>query len=78
MGCLEPGRFAILFEEETPAQIHGHLKAMAAGVQQEVLDQMSGLPRLEARFGFAVFPQDAATSRELWTRAFQALAHRSS
>jgi GGDEF domain-containing protein len=78
MGCLEPGRFAILFEEETPAQIHGHLKAMAAGVQQEVLDQMSGLPRLQARFGFALFPQDAATSRELWTRAFQALAHRGS
>jgi GGDEF domain-containing protein len=78
MGCLEPGRFAILFEEETPAHIHGHLKAMVAGVQQEVLDQMSGMPRLQARFGFALFPQDAATSRDLWTRAFQALAHRSS
>jgi GAF domain-containing protein len=78
MGCIEPGRFAILFEDETPAQIHGHLKSMAANVQQEVLDEMSGAPQLQARFAFAIFPQDAATSRELWTRAFQALAHRAS
>ncbi len=78
MGCIEPGRFAILFEDETPAQIHGHLKTMVSSVQQEVLDQMGEAPHLEARFAFAIFPQDAATSRELWTRAFQALPHRAS
>ncbi len=78
MGCIEPGRFAVVFEDETPAQIHSHLKTMATSVQQEVLDQMSGAPQLQARFAFAIFPQDAATSRELWTRAFQALAHRAS
>jgi GAF domain-containing protein len=78
MGCIEPGRFAILFEDETSAQIHGHLKNMVTSVQQEVLAQMSEAHHLQARSAFAIFPQDAATSRELWTRAFQALAHRAS
>jgi hypothetical protein len=34
---------------------------------------LDDLPRLEASFGSALYPRDAASSRELWTMAFQAL-----
>jgi GAF domain-containing protein len=78
MGCLEPGSFAVLFEKETPGQMHAQLKTMANAVHREVLDRMNGPPTLRVRFGFAVFPQDAGTQSELWTGAFQALANRNS
>jgi GAF domain-containing protein len=78
MGCLERGCFAVLFEDESAGQVHAQLKAMTAAVHREVLDHLDGPPTLRARFGFVLFPQDAATVRELWTGAFRALANRSS
>ncbi len=78
LGSLDPARFAVLFERESPGQIHDQLVAITAAIDQEILARIDGPPRLEACFGFAIFPQDATTSRELWTAAFQTLMDRKS
>lgn len=72
IGCLEPDRFAILFDNEPPGQIHSHLKAMVRTIEHEILDQQGVPPGVRIRFGFAVFPQDAGSCRELWISAFRA------
>jgi GGDEF domain-containing protein len=76
MGCLDPARFAVLFEDETETEIDDQLTAITTALHQQVLENLDELPRLEASFGFALYPRDAATSRELWTMAFQALTDR--
>ncbi|UCE82908.1 MAG: GAF domain-containing protein [Deltaproteobacteria bacterium] len=76
MGCLDPARFAVLFEDETETEINDQLTAITTVLHQQVLENLDELPRLEASFGFALYPRDAATSRELWTMAFQALTDR--
>jgi GGDEF domain-containing protein len=77
MGCLDSERFAVLFEEETPGEIHNRLKAMTQAVHKEIQECLGGGGALEADFGFALYPQDATASDELWTKAFQALFNRS-
>jgi GAF domain-containing protein len=76
MGSLDLGRFAVLFENESSAQINANLTAMIAALQQEVLKHVGGLSQLQAHFGFALYPQDASATDELWTSAFQALTNR--
>ena len=73
IGCLDQARFAVLFEDETERAIHDQLVSSAAAIHQEVLASLDDLPRLEACFGSALYPRNAASSRELWTMAFQAL-----
>jgi transcriptional regulator with GAF, ATPase, and Fis domain len=76
MGSLDQARFAVLFEDETPGQINDQLVAISAAIDQEVLALIDGLPCLGTSFGFAIYPQDATASRELWTMAFQSLTDR--
>ncbi len=73
LGCLDPARFAVLFEDETETEINDQLTAITTALHQQVLEKLDELPQLKASFGFALYPRDAATSRELWTMAFQAL-----
>ncbi|MGW8222098.1 MAG: hypothetical protein ACWGP1_08120, partial [Syntrophobacteria bacterium] len=73
IGCLDQARFAVLFEDETERAIHDQLVSSTAAIEQEVLASLDDLPRLEISFGSALYPRDAASSRELWTMAFQAL-----
>jgi GGDEF domain-containing protein len=73
IGCLDQARFAVLFEDETARAIHDQLVSSTAAIHQEVLASLDDLPRLEAIFGSALYPRDAASSHELWTMAFQAL-----
>ncbi len=76
MGSLDPAHFAVLFDKETPGQINDQLVALTAAIDQEILAHIDSPYRLEVSFGFAIFPQDAVTSRELWTTAFQELTER--
>ncbi len=78
LGSLDPARFGILFENETEREIRDQLVAITSVLDQEVLPPMDGPRMLEAHFGFALYPQDAAVSDELWTMAFQALTDRTS
>lgn len=78
MGCLDQARFAVLFEDETEKEIHDQLLAITAALDQEVLASLGDSPRLGVGFGYALSPKDAASSRELWTMAFQALAEQNS
>jgi GGDEF domain-containing protein len=73
IGCLDQARFAVLFEDETARAIHDQLVSSTSAIHQEVLASLDDLPRLEAIFGSALYPRDAASSHELWTMAFQAL-----
>jgi GGDEF domain-containing protein len=74
MGCLDQARFAILFEDDAEEEIRDQLLDITAALDQEVLAPLGDEPRLEASFGFAIFPRDAASARQLWTMGFQALA----
>ena len=76
MASLDPARFAILFEDETSRQIDDQLATMTTAVNSQILEELKWAPQLQTRFGFALYPRDAADSRELWTMAFQALTHR--
>lgn len=78
MGCLDQARFAVLFEDDREGEIRDQLLAISAALDQEVLAPLGDDPRLEASFGFAIFPRDAASAGELWTTGFQALADQSS
>jgi GGDEF domain-containing protein len=78
IGSLDPACFAVLFENETEGQINDQLMAITAAIDQEILVHINSPARLEAFFGFAVFPQEATNSRELWTMAFQGLTARKS
>jgi GGDEF domain-containing protein len=78
MGCLDQARFAVLFEDDREGEIRDQLLAISAALDQEVLAPLGDDPRLEASFGFAIFPRDAASAGELWTMGFQALADQSS
>jgi GGDEF domain-containing protein len=78
MGCLDQARFAVLFEDDGEREIRDQLLAISAALDQEVLAPLGDDPRLEASFGFAIFPRDAASAGELWTMGFQALAAQTS
>jgi GAF domain-containing protein len=78
MGCLDQARFAVLFENEGEREIRDQLLAISAALDQEVLAPLGNDPRLEAFFGFAIFPRDAASASELWTMGFQALGDQTS
>jgi len=78
MGCLDQARFAVLFEDDGEREIRDQLLAILAALDQEVLAPLGDDPRLEASFGFAIFPRDAASAGELWTMGFQALADQTS
>ena len=78
VGCLDQARFAVLFEDEGEREIRDQLLAISAALDQEVLAPLGDDPRLEASFGFAIFPRDAASADELWTMGFQALADQTS
>ena len=78
VGCLDQARFAVLFEDEGEREIRDQLLAISAALDQEVLAPLGDDPRLEASFGFAIFPRDAASADELWTTGFQALADQTS
>jgi GAF domain-containing protein len=78
MGCLDQARFAVLFEDDGEREIRDQLLAISAALDQEVLAPLGDDPRLEASFGFAIFPRDAASAGELWTMGFQALADQTS
>jgi len=78
LGYLDPFCFAVLFENETGGQINDQLVAITAAIDQEILAHVDSPARLEACFGFAVYPREATTSRELWTMAFQTLTDRKS
>ena len=78
MGCLDQARFAVLFEDDGEREIRDQLLAISAALDQEVLAPLGDDPRLEASFGFAIFPRDAASAGELWTMGFQALADQKS
>jgi len=74
MGCLDQARFAVLFEGGTEQEMYDELLRITAAVDQEVLVHLGDSPRLTVSFAYARFPEDATTSRELWTSAFLALA----
>jgi GGDEF domain-containing protein len=78
IGSLHLSCFAVLFENETSAQIYDQLTTITAAIDKEILAHLDSLSRLVARFGFAIFPQEAKTSHELWTMAFQALTNQKS
>lgn len=78
MGCLDQSRFAVLFEDDGEREIRDQLLAISAALDKEVLAPLGDDPRLEASFGFAIFPTDAASAGELWTMGFQALADQTS
>ncbi|UCG12952.1 MAG: GAF domain-containing protein [Deltaproteobacteria bacterium] len=73
MGSLDPGRFAVLFEDETSGEIRAQLTDMTRAVNRELLERLEEPAPMHAFFGFALYPRDATVSRELWTVAFQAL-----
>jgi len=74
IGCLDQARFAVLFEDDGEREIRDQLLMITAALDKEVLAPLGDDPRLEASFGFAIFPRDAASAGELWTMGFQALA----
>ena len=78
MGCLDQARFAVLFEDETVGEIHDQLVTITAAIEQEVLASFDASHQMGACFGFALYPRQASTARELWTTASQALAARTS
>ena len=78
IGCLDQARFAVLFEDETEQEMYDQLLRITAAVDQEVLVLLGDSPRLGIYFAYVLFPEDATTSRELWTAAFQALAEQTS
>ena len=78
MGCLDQARFAVLFEDETEGAINDQLVAITTAIEQEVLALLDAPRQLAASFGFALYPREAATARELWTMASQALAESTS
>lgn len=78
MGCLDQASFAVLFEDETEGAINDQLVAITTAIEQEVLALLDAPGQLAASFGFALYPREAATARELWTMASQALAERTS
>ena len=78
MGCLDQARFAVLFEDETVGEIHDQLVTITAAVEQEVLASFDASHQMGAYFGFALYPRQVSTARELWTMASRALAARTS
>ena len=78
MGCLDQARFALLFEDDGEKEIREQLLTISAALDHEVLAPLGDDPRLQASFGFAIFPRDAASASELWTMGFQALADQTS
>ena len=78
MGCLDQARFALLFEDDGEKEIREQLLAISVALDQEVLAPLGDDPRLQASFGFAIFPRDAASANELWTMGFRALTDQTS
>jgi GGDEF domain-containing protein len=78
MGSLDAWCFAVLCENDTPGDLRARLTEITTALQRELSAQVDELPRLRARFGFGLYPQDAVAPQQLWTAAFRALADHTS
>ncbi|MBW1981196.1 MAG: GAF domain-containing protein [Deltaproteobacteria bacterium] len=74
LGCIEPMRFALLFENASPRAIHARMQELASALHQHLLEQLNGSTGLQPRFAFSIFPHDSSEVSELWIKAFRGLA----